>query len=242
MFMQQRPPTIFHHPSISGAAHPGRHSSWGSGGGLHISWCSQVWPADVAGHQDQGGENLWDGDMACAWRLSACTLCNTHILHETRTPWQVRCRPTYEHNARRSTCVQGGAAWLTLSVHVPEPACPISVRVTVVYSEADQVFLLPTLPVPVLHTDVLAFCMTHASPAAVAPSLMLCTAEVVQPLFILACSYFQKVCRDMSNLAYYMEVRPYQHQLVVSCKGWTSSQETIVHDAGPGSDKIVQGF
>ena len=52
---------------------------------------------------------------------------------------------------------------------------------------------------------------------------------------------FQKICRDMSNLSNYIDMRLYQKQLVLSCQGDWSSQETIVHDAGTGTDEILQG-
>jgi proliferating cell nuclear antigen len=68
---------------------------------------------------------------------------------------------------------------------------------------------------------------------------------------------FQKICRDMHNLAEYMEIRSIQNQLVFSCKGDFCSQETIICDSGgasssssasavvvassPQSGEIVQG-
>jgi proliferating cell nuclear antigen len=46
---------------------------------------------------------------------------------------------------------------------------------------------------------------------------------------------FQKICRDMSNLADHMEIRSVQNQLVFSCKGDFCSQETIICDSNKGS-------
>ena len=46
---------------------------------------------------------------------------------------------------------------------------------------------------------------------------------------------FQKICRDMHNLAEYMEIRSIQNQLVFSCKGDFCSQETIICDSGGAS-------
>ena len=43
---------------------------------------------------------------------------------------------------------------------------------------------------------------------------------------------FQKICRDMHNLADYMEIRSVHNQLVFSCKGDFCSQETIICDGG----------
>jgi len=54
---------------------------------------------------------------------------------------------------------------------------------------------------------------------------------------------FQKICRDMHNLAEHMEIRSIQSQLVFSCKGDFCSQETIICDSGGTGTggEIVQG-
>ena len=46
---------------------------------------------------------------------------------------------------------------------------------------------------------------------------------------------FQKICRDMHNLAEYMEIRSIQNQLIFSCKGDFCSQETVICDSGGGA-------
>ena len=46
---------------------------------------------------------------------------------------------------------------------------------------------------------------------------------------------FQKICRDMNNLADFMEIRSIQNQLIFSCKGDFCSQETVVCDSGSGN-------
>jgi proliferating cell nuclear antigen len=45
-------------------------------------------------------------------------------------------------------------------------------------------------------------------------------------------SDFQKICRDMNNLADHMEIRSVNNQLVFSCKGDYCSQETVIRDMG----------
>lgn len=57
---------------------------------------------------------------------------------------------------------------------------------------------------------------------------------------------FQKICRDMHNLADYMEIRSISNQLVFSCKGDFCSQETIISDSTGDESRntnmdIVQG-
>jgi len=42
---------------------------------------------------------------------------------------------------------------------------------------------------------------------------------------------FQKICRDMHNIAEFMEIRSIQNQLIFSCKGDFCSQETVIYDA-----------
>lgn len=41
---------------------------------------------------------------------------------------------------------------------------------------------------------------------------------------------FQKICRDMHNIAEFMEIRSVQNQLTFSCKGDFCSQETVIYD------------
>jgi proliferating cell nuclear antigen len=63
---------------------------------------------------------------------------------------------------------------------------------------------------------------------------------------------FQKICRDMHNLAEYMEIKNVGKQLIFSCRGDFCSQETVLCDSdanGGGSaigigasDAIVQGI
>lgn len=43
---------------------------------------------------------------------------------------------------------------------------------------------------------------------------------------------FQKICRDMHNLADHMEIRSVQNQLIFSCTGDFCSQETVICDSG----------
>ena len=62
---------------------------------------------------------------------------------------------------------------------------------------------------------------------------------------------FQKLCRDMHNLAEYMEIRSVGSQLIFSCKGDFCCQETVLCDGnhhtitpcqdGGAPDTIVQG-
>lgn len=60
---------------------------------------------------------------------------------------------------------------------------------------------------------------------------------------------FQKICRDMHNLADLMEIKNINNQLIFSCKGDFCSQETILadYDSGSGSEvvaaksEIIQG-
>jgi proliferating cell nuclear antigen len=61
---------------------------------------------------------------------------------------------------------------------------------------------------------------------------------------------FQKICRDMHNLAEYMEIKNVGNQLIFSCKGDFCSQETILCDNENGvhsignrkPNEIVQGI
>jgi proliferating cell nuclear antigen len=41
---------------------------------------------------------------------------------------------------------------------------------------------------------------------------------------------FQKICRDMNNLAEYVEIKNIQNEFVLSCSGEFCSQETILTD------------
>ena len=47
---------------------------------------------------------------------------------------------------------------------------------------------------------------------------------------------FQKICRDMHNIADFMELKNINNQLIFSCKGDFCSQETILCDGGSGGD------
>ena len=60
---------------------------------------------------------------------------------------------------------------------------------------------------------------------------------------------FQKICRDMNNIAEFVEMKNIGNQLILSCKGDFCSQETILSDSdsyncvskNPQSNEIVQG-
>jgi proliferating cell nuclear antigen len=58
---------------------------------------------------------------------------------------------------------------------------------------------------------------------------------------------FQKICRDMSNLAEEIEIKSVGTQLIFGCKGQFAEQETLVGSSTHGlnfikdNDKIVQG-
>ena len=52
---------------------------------------------------------------------------------------------------------------------------------------------------------------------------------------------FQKICRDMHNLADHMEIRSIQNQLIFSCAGDFCSQETIICDSGLASEAASSG-
>lgn len=60
---------------------------------------------------------------------------------------------------------------------------------------------------------------------------------------------FQKTCRDMHNLADYIEIQSYGCQLMLRCKGDFASQETIIGETNSGMsflkndnpEEIVQG-
>ncbi len=52
---------------------------------------------------------------------------------------------------------------------------------------------------------------------------------------------FQKICRDMHNLADHMEIRSIQNQLIFSCAGDFCSQETIICDSGLASEAGAAG-
>ena len=60
---------------------------------------------------------------------------------------------------------------------------------------------------------------------------------------------FQKICRDMKNIAEFVEMKNVDTQLILSCKGDFCSQETIIADNDTGniistknSEEIVQGI
>jgi proliferating cell nuclear antigen len=60
---------------------------------------------------------------------------------------------------------------------------------------------------------------------------------------------FQKICRDMHNLADNIEIKSLDNQLIFNCKGHFASQETCIGEANTGltflknhkPDEIVQG-
>ena len=56
---------------------------------------------------------------------------------------------------------------------------------------------------------------------------------------------FQKICRDMHNLAEFMEIKSIHNQLIFSCKGEFCCQETVICDndgtCGIGSSNNVPG-
>ena len=60
---------------------------------------------------------------------------------------------------------------------------------------------------------------------------------------------FQKICRDMHNLADNIEIKSLENQLIFNCKGHFASQETCIGEANSGlsfvknqnPDEIVQG-
>jgi proliferating cell nuclear antigen len=54
---------------------------------------------------------------------------------------------------------------------------------------------------------------------------------------------FQKICRDMNNIAEFMEIKSIRNQLIFSCKGDFCSQETIISDneaASVEQDQVIQ--
>jgi len=58
---------------------------------------------------------------------------------------------------------------------------------------------------------------------------------------------FQKLCRDMKNIAEFVEIKNIRSQLMLSCKGDFCAQETIIADAenssaGSSGTEIVQGI
>lgn len=59
---------------------------------------------------------------------------------------------------------------------------------------------------------------------------------------------FQKICRDMNNIADFVEIKNVDTQLILSCKGDFCCQETIIADndnnaiSSKNSDEIVQGI
>ncbi len=66
----------------------------------------------------------------------------------------------------------------------------------------------------------------------------------------LPCADFQKICRDMHNIADNVEIKNINNQLILSCKGDFCSQETIIVDNDNGvntinnkkNNEIVQGI
>lgn len=72
---------------------------------------------------------------------------------------------------------------------------------------------------------------------------------VFNSVITLPSSDFQKICRDMHNLAGFVDIKNYNNQLIFSCKGDFCSQETILSDNDNGthhisgkSNEIVQGI
>jgi proliferating cell nuclear antigen len=71
-------------------------------------------------------------------------------------------------------------------------------------------------------------------------------------IITLPSSDFQKICRDMHNIAEYMEIKSLGSQLIFSCKGDFCSQETILCDTNhkpsqdvvspTASSEIIQGI
>ena len=61
---------------------------------------------------------------------------------------------------------------------------------------------------------------------------------------------FQKICRDMHNLAENIEIKSLENQIIFTCKGHFASQETCIGEANSGisfiqnqnPDEIVQGI
>jgi len=60
---------------------------------------------------------------------------------------------------------------------------------------------------------------------------------------------FQKICRDMNNIAEFVDIKNIGNQLILSCKGDFCSQETIIVDNDSGvnminskKNEIVQGM
>lgn len=80
------------------------------------------------------------------------------------------------------------------------------------------------------------------------PKIMIDPAEF-NSVITLPSTDFQKITRDMNNLAEFVEIRNVGHQLVFSCKGEFCSQETLLsdndnsmHSIGSKSNEIVQGI
>jgi proliferating cell nuclear antigen len=66
-------------------------------------------------------------------------------------------------------------------------------------------------------------------------------------IITMSSSDFQKICRDMNNIADYVEIKNFNNKLMFSCRGEFCSQETVLSDDGSNkltgdSDDIVQGF
>lgn len=73
--------------------------------------------------------------------------------------------------------------------------------------------------------------------------------EVFNSVITLPSIDFQKICRDMNNIAEFVEMKNISTQLILSCKGDFCSQETIISDSengntisNKGSNEIVQGI
>jgi proliferating cell nuclear antigen len=74
---------------------------------------------------------------------------------------------------------------------------------------------------------------------------------VFNSVITLLSSDFQKICRDMNNLADYVEIKNINNQLMFTCNGEFCKQETIISDnqnttngttiSSKATDEIVQG-
>jgi len=69
-------------------------------------------------------------------------------------------------------------------------------------------------------------------------------------IITLPASDFQKICRDMNNLAELLEIKSTANQLIFTCKGDFCTQETVLGEASAGltfvendnKDDIIQGI
>ena len=63
-------------------------------------------------------------------------------------------------------------------------------------------------------------------------------AQVTTVITMPSCE-FQKICRDMNNIADYMEIKNIQNTLIFSCKGDFCCQETVLTDNDNGMHRIA---